>query len=133
MTWQGSLSGQMPIDAFIALLLRERPGASYPPYDLIQTGHDQLRIDIAAAGFPREALSIQLQGALLTVRGQRNEASPDDSALVYLHRGLALRPFQRVFQLADGTEVERAEFRDGLLSIHLRRVTPVRATVPISI
>jgi hypothetical protein len=42
----------------------------------------------------------------------------------YLHRGIAARPFERRFQLADFIEVDAARFENGLLSIQLKRVVP---------
>jgi molecular chaperone IbpA len=42
----------------------------------------------------------------------------------YLYRGIAGRPFERRFNLADYVEVKRASFEDGLLQIELEREVP---------
>ena len=42
----------------------------------------------------------------------------------YLYRGIAGRPFERRFNLADFVEVRRASFEDGLLQIELEREVP---------
>jgi Hsp20/alpha crystallin family len=47
----------------------------------------------------------------------------DDKAK-YLYRGIAGRPFERRFNLADYVEVEGAFFEDGLLDIDLVRREP---------
>jgi HSP20 family molecular chaperone IbpA len=39
----------------------------------------------------------------------------------YLYRGIAARPFQRSFVLADGLSVLNAELDNGLLKIELMR------------
>jgi molecular chaperone IbpA len=39
----------------------------------------------------------------------------------YLYRGIAGRPFERRFNLADYVEVKGASFEDGLLQIELER------------
>jgi molecular chaperone IbpA len=41
-----------------------------------------------------------------------------------LYRGIAARPFRRVFNLADYVQVKEASFRDGLLVIDLLREVP---------
>jgi len=42
----------------------------------------------------------------------------------YLHRGIAARPFERRFELADFVEVRSAAFENGLLVISLQREVP---------
>lgn len=57
----------------------------------------------------------------LVVRGQ---AKPAEVERVYLHRGIAQRAFERVFDLADHVEVTGASMADGLLSVDLKRNIP---------
>ncbi|HVW56942.1 MAG TPA: Hsp20 family protein, partial [Rhizobiaceae bacterium] len=42
----------------------------------------------------------------------------------YLHRGIAGRPFERRFELADHVKVVDASLANGLLTIDLRRELP---------
>ena len=42
----------------------------------------------------------------------------------FLHRGIALRAFERRFQLADHVEVKAADLVDGLLKVDLVREIP---------
>ncbi|MHC2500842.1 HSP20 family molecular chaperone IbpA [Bradyrhizobium barranii subsp. barranii] len=49
---------------------------------------------------------------------------PRGAAGEYLYRGIAARPFRRVFNLADYVQVKEASFRDGLLIIDLVREVP---------
>jgi molecular chaperone IbpA len=93
----------------------------YPPFDIVKDGDDSYRITLAVAGFRPEDIEVVAQQNLLTVTGERAE---DDGTGEYLHRGIAARPFERRFQLADFIEAGTASFENGLLSIALKRVVP---------
>ncbi len=93
----------------------------YPPFDIVRDGEDSYRITLAVAGFRPDEIEIIAQQNQLTVTGKRAEES---EAGEYLHRGIAARPFERRFQLADYIEVGEAAFENGLLSIQLKRVVP---------
>lgn len=98
---------------------REEDG--YPPLDILREGEDSYRITLAVAGFAPSDIEVIAQQNLLTVTGKR---TADDDKGDYLHRGIAARPFERRFQLADFVEVGRASLENGLLSIELKRVVP---------
>lgn len=93
----------------------------YPPFDIVKDGDDSYRITLAVAGFRPEDIEVVAQQNLLIVTGERAE---DDGTGEYLHRGIAARPFERRFQLADFIEAGTASFENGLLSIALKRVVP---------
>jgi molecular chaperone IbpA len=99
---------------------RARSISDWPPYDIVKTGDGSYRIAIAVAGFAREDLDITFQSNLLTVTGKKQEAPAEG----YLHRGIAFRPFEHRFELADHVRVKGAELIDGLLSIELMREIP---------
>jgi len=96
-------------------------GRDYPPYDVEKTGEEGYRITLAVAGFRSDELEIVAEPNLLIVRG-RKDAEPQ--AGKYLHQGLALRPFEQRFELADHIRVTDAAFADGLLTIDLVREVP---------
>jgi molecular chaperone IbpA len=93
----------------------------YPPFDIERQGEDSYRITLAVAGFRPEDVEVVAQQNQLTVTGKRAEDKDEGQ---YLHRGIAARPFERRFQLADFIEVGAASFHNGLLSIGLKRVVP---------
>ena len=93
----------------------------YPPFDIAKDSEDGYRITLAVAGFGPDEIEIVAQRNQLTVTGKRAEEKDEGQ---YLHRGIAARPFERRFQLADFIEVRGAEFENGLLSISLQRVVP---------
>ncbi|WP_076070123.1 Hsp20 family protein [Sphingomonas montana] len=101
--------------------MRGDTGDSYPPFDIVADGPDRYRITLAVAGFRPDEIEIVAQQNQLTVVGRRSAEAQD---VQYLHRGIAARPFERQFQLADFIEVGAADFANGLLSIELKRVVP---------
>ncbi len=100
--------------------LQVEEGSTYPPYNIEKLGEDRYRIVMAVAGFAPEDLEIVSEPNLLTVRGKRKE--PEE--VVYLHRGIAGRAFERRFQLADYVKVKEARLENGLLVIELEREVP---------
>src|SRR6478736_3208564 len=99
---------------------RARSISDWPPYDIVKAGDDSYRISIAVAGFSQDDLDITFQSNLLTVTGKKQEAAADS----YLHRGIAGRPFEHRFELADHVRVNGADLSNGLLSIDLLREIP---------
>ena len=99
---------------------RARSTNDWPPYDIVKTGDDSYRISIAVAGFAKDDLDISFRSNLLTVTGKKQEVSADG----YLHRGIAGRPFEHRFELADHVRVNGADLSNGLLSVELVREIP---------
>jgi len=93
----------------------------YPPFDIVREGEDRYRITLAIAGFRPDQIEVIAQQNQLIVTGKRDEESGEAR---YLHHGIAARPFERRFQLADFIEVDEARCDNGLLSIALKRVVP---------
>ena len=115
-------------DTRCALERVARPSSDgYPLYDIERiaatgTSVDLLRITLAVAGFARNELEVVAECGQLVVRGKQ----VDDKRRVYLHRGIAARQFQRVFLLAPGVQVMRADLASGLLRVDLCRPDPGR-------
>ena len=97
---------------------RARSISDWPPYDIVKTGDDSYRISIAVAGFAQDDLDITFQSNLLTVTGKKRETSAEG------YRGIAGRPFEHRFELADHVRVNGADLQNGLLSIDLVREIP---------
>jgi HSP20 family molecular chaperone IbpA len=101
----------------------------YPPYNIERIGENGLRITLAVAGFTLDQLEVTVEEKELVIRGRQQ----DDKSRQYLHRGIAARQFQRTFVLADGMEVQKADLKNGLLSIDLARPEPARVIRTIQI
>jgi len=96
---------------------------NYPPFDLVRSGDNQYRIDLAVAGFKPDEIDVTAQQNVLVVRGSRSEQD-EESGADFIYRGIANRSFERRFALADHVQVRGAEMKDGLLSIELVREIP---------
>ena len=96
---------------------------NYPPFDLIRSGENEYRIELAVAGFKPEEIDITAQQNVLIVTGRKQEESEQKGA-DYIYRGIANRSFERRFALADHIQVRGADMKDGLLSLELVREIP---------
>jgi molecular chaperone IbpA len=101
--------------------LRFEPEDHYPPCNIVRTGENTYRISLAVAGFKPEQISVSVNQNTLSVAGGADEKQDNGD---YLYRGIAARPFERRFNLADYVEVKGASFEDGLLQIDLQRELP---------
>ena len=100
--------------------MRQASDDNYPPYNIERAGEDTYRITIAVAGFGSEDVTITAEQNSLIVEGKKGEK--DDRE--YLYRGIATRPFRRVFNLADFVQVKAADLSNGVLTIDLVREVP---------
>ena len=118
-------------DHFERLMDRVAKSANdgYPPYNIEQSGQDGLRITLAVAGFSEADLELTVEENQLIVRGKQ----VDEPDVVYLHRGIAARQFQRIFVLAEGIEVVDARLDNGLLHVDLVRPEPANLVRTIEI
>lgn len=102
---------------------------SYPPYNIRKVDDTNYVVELAVAGFTKNDIQIEVDGDTLLIKG--NVGSDQDSGWVY--KGIANRSFTRVFGLADGVEVVKADLENGLLSIRLEKQTPTPSTKHIPI
>ena len=95
-------------------------GDNYPPYNIERTGKDRYQISLALAGFTPDEVAITAEQNVLTVQGATSQKTEHQ----YVYRGISVRPFRRVFNLADYVQVCGASFANGLLKIELVREVP---------
>lgn len=100
--------------------LRLEPEDQYPPCNIVRTGENSYRISLAVAGFKPEQVSVTVDQNVLVVSGRAEQKQEGE----YLYRGIAGRPFERRFNLADYVEVKNASLDNGLLQIDLVREVP---------
>ena len=93
---------------------------SYPPYNIERTGEDSYRLTMAVAGFRPDDIEITVKDGALHVAGRVQAQGQGE----VLYRGIAGRPFERRFVLADHIVVEGADLVNGLLHVALKRVVP---------
>ena len=108
-------------DLMDRVLTNDVSQSSYPPYNIEKSADDTYRISVAAAGFSKTDLSVEVRENLLIISGSKSD---DDGERVYLHRGIATRAFERKFHLADHVHVSAAHHADGMLHVDLKREIP---------
>jgi molecular chaperone IbpA len=97
------------------------PQTNYPPYNVARIDENHYNIEMAVTGFEKSEIEVTIESNELTIRGER---SSEDKELEYLHRGLALRNFERTFTLAEHMKVRTAEIKNGILLIQIEREIP---------
>ncbi len=96
---------------------------TYPPYNIEKCAEDAWRIEIAAAGFSDDELTVETRENTLVVSARHKPTSAEEER-IFLHRGIAARAFERRFHLAEHVRVLGAAYKNGLLSIDLKREVP---------
>lgn len=93
---------------------------SYPPFNIRKLDEQSYTIELAVAGFPKSAFSIESSKGILTIKAEKlNEENKN-----FIHKGITSKGFTRSFSLADNIEVGIARFRDGILSVELHTIPP---------
>lgn len=93
-----------------------------PPYNIAVCGPDRYSVILAVPGFAEAQLEVVAEpGGLLVVRGRPVTLRPEH---VFIHHGIAAKPFTRTFVLDDGVDVIGAHLADGMLTINLMRTDP---------
>jgi molecular chaperone IbpA len=96
---------------------------NYPPYNVARIDENHYDIEMAVTGFDKSEVEVSVERNELTIRGERLNSSQQVD-VEYLHRGLALRDFERIFTLAEHMKVISAEIRNGVLTVKLQREVP---------
>ena len=99
--------------------------SNYPPYNIRKTGKDKYSIEVALAGFNKKDVEVEFEDNLLTVRTKQVNKSEDKNKYgEIIHKGISQRQFARSFTIADDVKVDKAELKDGLLTIACERIMP---------
>lgn len=98
------------------------PASNYPPYNIAKLDENLYEVSMAVTGFAKNEITVQVEMDELIVSGVRTPG--DEQEPEYLHRGLALRDFERKFTLVEHTQVKSAEIQNGILSIKIERIIP---------
>jgi len=98
----------------------EQNQGKYPPYNIIKSGENLYKVEMAIAGFTEDDLDITIEDGVMTIVGSKDQEDNEE----YLHKGIGSRSFKRTFTLADTIVVQDAELKDGILHVHLENVIP---------
>ena len=100
--------------------LQDSTATNYPPYNIVVRDSETHDLEIALAGWSREAIEVVTERNVLTVSARRGGEDKRE----YTHKGISSRSFSRNWQLSDDTIVESVDYRDGMLVVRLKRVLP---------
>ena len=109
------------LDSYLDQFFNVTQQQTYPPYNLVQLNNVESRLEIALAGFKKDEVSVYTEFGKLYVEGKKEESKVDGE---FVHKGLAQRPFTRVWTLSDDTEIRDVRFNDGLLVVEIGKVVP---------
>lgn len=112
------LSRMLEADAF------SDSNGSYPPYNIVKCDENLYTITMAVAGFSEDDLEVTTRENQLIISGKIKNKVINEEPVIYLHKGIAERSFERRFQLADHIKIIDASMENGLLSISLEREIP---------
>ena len=96
---------------------------NYPPYNVAKLQENLYEIELAVTGFEKDEVKVTVEQNELTIVGERNKDT-SDVTIEYLHRGLALRDFERKFTLAEHMKIVSATIKNGILQIRIERIIP---------
>lgn len=95
---------------------------NYPPYNICRLQENLYEIEMAVTGFEKSEITVTVEQEKLSIVGQRTRDV--DASVEFLHRGLALRDFERTFTLAEHMKIVSAEIKNGILTIQIERIVP---------
>ena len=93
--------------------------SGFPPYNVRKVDEDTFVVELAVAGYNKDAIDIVEHDGVLTIKGERPEDAEE-----YLHKGIAGRKFTRTFTLAEYMYVDSADLNDGMLYVIIKRDVP---------
>jgi molecular chaperone IbpA len=98
---------------------------NYPPHNIVKT-EDGYRLEMAVAGFKRDEIKVYTEQSKLFIEGIKDEVETSDrwSNPQYIHRGLAFRRFNRVWQMPADLVIDEVKHEDGVIYIKFSKVIP---------
>ena len=93
---------------------------NYPAFDVIKTDEKNYEINLAVAGFSKSEIEIISLQNILYIKGKKVQNNSQN----IIHKGIALRPFEKKFNLDPLMEVTEAILSQGLLNIKLFKREP---------
>ena len=94
--------------------------SNYPAFDVIKTDEKNYEINLAVAGFSESEIEIISLQNILYIKGKKVQNNSQN----IIHKGIALRPFEKKFNLDPLMEVREAILSQGLLNIKLFKKEP---------
>ena len=96
--------------------------AGYPRYNVIKSGDESYRIELALPGWNKEDIEISLQNSKLTIKGKRKQEEAKGD--FYIYKGLNGKCFERTFTVGEFIKIKKAFTGRGMLLIELEQELP---------
>lgn len=96
---------------------------NYPPHNIVWVSENEIRLELAVAGFKKSEISVKQHECLITIRGE----PASDQQVEYQYKGIARRSFTKSFRIAEYYEVTEAKIEDGILSVSFVKNVPESA------
>ena len=100
--------------------MNHNKNSNYPAFDVIKTDEKNYEINLAVAGFSESEIEIISLQNILYIKGKKVQNNSQN----VIHKGIALRPFEKKFNLDPLMEVTEAILSQGLLNIKLFKREP---------
>ena len=100
--------------------MNHNKNSNYPAFDVIKTDEKNYEINLAVAGFSESEIEIISLQNILYIKGKKVQNNSQN----IIHKGIALRPFEKKFNLDPLIEVTEAILSQGLLNIKLFKREP---------
>ena len=100
--------------------INQNKNSNYPAFDVIKTDEKNYEINLAVAGFSKSEIEIISLQNILYIKGKKVQNNSQN----IIHKGIALRPFEKKFNLDPLMEVTEAILSQGLLNIKLFKREP---------
>lgn len=100
--------------------INHNKNSNYPAFDVIKTDEKNYEINLAVAGFSESEIEIISLQNILYIKGKKLQKNSQN----IIHKGIALRPFEKKFNLDPLMEVTEAILSQGLLNIKLFKREP---------
>ena len=94
----------------------------YPRYNILKTGAEGYRIEVAVPGWCKSDIEISLYKSVLSVKGTRKQV--EDPNETYVYKGLSGKCFARSFKVGDHIKLKKAYLERGLLCLDLIQDLP---------
>jgi len=104
---------------FNRLLTLDEGTTSYPPFNVIKISDNEFEVQIAAAGFDKNNLTVTEENGTLIISGEN-----DSDKAEYIYKGIGLRKFTKRFALSEHMSVKETWYDNGILVVSVIRDVP---------
>lgn len=101
-------------------------GMNHPRVNITES-KDAFKVDVLAPGFRKEDLKLNVEENTLSIAAEHKDQALNEGER-YTRREFSHRSFKRSFRLPENVDTERisAEHANGVLTVHLPKVVPVK-------